>query len=106
MITTADPLTIVFGSLGGLAALVVAINTVMLRRDTQRQKATEQDGAKRMDTFEVSQSSLEAALARADLENERLRNRLTRQDEEILALKSELLALRIELKELKKNVQP
>lgn len=130
MIAAADPVTIFFGSLGGAAALVVAANTVLLRRDARRQKIIEDKGVIRMDTFEISQQSMEKALARADLENERLTKRiaamqaefdaarlgwqraLEQQEDEILVLQStsvqqedEILALQSELVDLHAQVE-
>lgn len=69
MFAKVDPATLVIGSLSGFAALVVAINTVLLRRDARRHD----DGMKRVSSLEFSQTSMKDALARADLENERLR---------------------------------
>lgn len=71
-----------------------------------------------MDTFEISQTSMAVALARADLENERLRTamadledkhlkylegsqrRFEEQEDEIIALKTELAQLRAQVKGL------
>lgn len=100
-----DAVTIVFGSLGGLAALIVAINTVQLRREARQQKLLEADGANRMDTFEASQTSLQAALLRADTENERLRTRVSGQDTEIGKLREEVQSLRSEVERLSRHAK-
>lgn len=100
-----DAITIVFGSLGGFAALIVAINTVQLRREARQQKLLEADGVNRMDTFEKSQSSLQSALLRADTENERLRARVSGQDTEIGKLRDEVQALRSEVERLSRHAQ-
>lgn len=100
MIASTDYVSIIFGSLGGLAALVVAINTVLLRREAKEQKDSEKTTTNRMDTFETSQASLQSALMRADIENERLRSHLAAQDVEITKLKEEVAALRHQVEEL------
>lgn len=114
----ADPVTIVFGSLGGVAAVVVAVNTVQLRREARRDNKAEREGKERMDTFEISQTSLERALARADLENERLnttigtmqsnfdkaiqgwQRKVEEQEDEIMGLNRKVSDLEIRLEEL------
>lgn len=117
MIAAVDPLFAVIGSLSGFAAVIVAVNTVLLRRDANRQKAKEAaasvvaaDGLKRMDTFELSQKSLTSALARADEENMRLRKELEDQakhitecNNKIFSLQVEVDALIDELRELKRE---
>lgn len=118
MFASSDILIPIFGSLSGIAALVVAVNTWILRRESRRDKLTTDAGAKRMDTFEISQTSMAVALARADLENERLRTamadledkhlkylegsqrRFEEQEDEIIALKTELAQLRAQVKGL------
>lgn len=103
MFAQVDPVTVVFGSLGGVAALVMAINTWLLRREAAKQKVLDEAGANRMDTFEKSQSSLQAALARADTENERLRTRMSAQDTELGNLRREISTLRDEVEELRRG---
>lgn len=102
MFAIPDYVTILFGSLSGIAAIVIAINTVLLRRETNRQKQSELQNTERMGTFETSQSSLQAALIRADLENERNRVRMTAQDDEISQLKAEVASLKIQVEELRR----
>lgn len=100
MLAETDLLTVMFGSLGGLAALVVAINTWLIRREAKKAKDVKDSGMRRMDTFETSQLSLQTALTRADVENERLRDQVNDQEEEIGRLK----LAEIELERLKLRV--
>lgn len=100
-----DAITVIFGGMGGIAALIVAVNTVLLRREGRKQKQLEADGVNRMDTFEKSQSSLQSALLRADTENERLRARVSGQDTEIGKLRDEIQALRSEVERLSRNAR-
>lgn len=107
MFAKVDVVTVFFGSLGGIAALVMAINTWLLRREAKKQKAVEKAGSERMDTMEASQesftrsqASLQTALARADIENERLRGRVSSQDTEIAKLREEVSALRSQVEAL------
>jgi len=100
MFAKTEIITILFGSLGGIAALIVAINTWLMRSEARKQEIDKKAGVNRMDTFETSQTSLQAALARADTENERLRVRMSAQDSEISTLKIEVAALRTQVEEL------
>lgn len=105
--------TIIFGSLGGLAALIVAVNTFQLRIDAKKQKQMETDGTNRMDLFDKSQQSLQAALARADLENSRQRDETdemrTAHNLEISRLRDEIDEMRelhkLEIAGLKKQIE-
>lgn len=94
MLAVSDTVTLIFGSLGGIAAAVVALNTWLLRKEGARQKIIELDRASRMDLFETSQTSLKEALLRADLENERLTLRIEKQEGIISSLRKELDVLR------------
>lgn len=100
MLAVADLITILFGSIGGIAALVIAINTVLMRREANKQKSIDTENTNRMDTFETSQFSLQAALLRADTENERLRVRMSAQDTEISTLRAEVAVLTSRVEEL------
>lgn len=97
IIAQADPLTIIFGSLGGIAALVVAFNTVQIRREAKRQAAVELEKSTRMDVFEMSQASLQAALIRSDADNIKLSARIEKQETIISDLRKEVRELRAKL---------
>jgi len=99
VIAQADGLTTIFGSFAGMAALLVAYNTIMLRREAKRQKDLESTHTNRMDTFEMSQASLLSALARSDADNARLAAKVEAHETTISALKEEVRSLRRELRE-------
>jgi len=76
------PWLIILGSLGGIAAIIGAINSWIQRKQGVR-----------ISSFEASQASMQAALIRCDTENTALRERVTEQDQTIFDLKSEVSSL-------------
>ena len=97
IIAESNVLTLLFGSFAGIAALMMALLQVQIRRDQKKREAQEATHVDRMDTFEVSQTSMAAALTRADQENEKLRGRIGTCDEQILKFKSEIIELKQQL---------
>jgi len=91
IIAESNVLTLLFGSFAGIAALMMAVLQYQIRKDQRNREAQEVSHTVRMDTFEVSQTSMASALERADKENERLRSRIGTCDDQIMELKQQLL---------------
>lgn len=92
IIAESNVLTLLFGSFAGIAALMMAILQIQIRKDQRKREALESTHTDRMDTFEVSQTSMATALIRADKENETLRTRIGTCDEQIMELRQQLLS--------------
>lgn len=105
IVAAADPLSIVLGSLGGIAAIVMAINTIQLRREAKRERAAEAERNSRMNTFEMSQASLLAALARSDAEVARLNGRVEAQEEVIGKHEETISGLKTEVRRLRRELE-